>query len=285
MQHTPTFIHCNNMHTWCIHQQVHTLFRTCIHTLFHLHVHIFFSTCAYIVCSICACSESSTKTKICNLCVQDVLSSFPVLYRLMWLWDISINSISIVNLVLSIGLAVDYSAHIGHAFMGARGTRDERVRTALTEMGSDVMHGKQQQFFCAVSCAQRWKFISRFSMYWKQTHASRNRFEDRLFLEASSLARQSACIVHKKRKSLPFVLNHWFYALSCVHNAGSLSEIFYFVGALSTFAAVVVMSGSKSYIFVLFFRQVILRLSHSFFLHEQNAYFSSLFCLAFMQQS
>ncbi len=45
----------------------------------------------------------------------------------MWLWKISINSISIVNLVLAIGLAVDYSAHVAHAFMHATGTRDERM--------------------------------------------------------------------------------------------------------------------------------------------------------------
>jgi Niemann-Pick C1 protein len=45
----------------------------------------------------------------------------------MWLWKISINSISIVNLVLAIGLAVDYSAHVAHAFMHVTGTRDERM--------------------------------------------------------------------------------------------------------------------------------------------------------------
>ena len=36
-------------------------------------------------------------------------------------WDITIDIISCINLVLAIGLCVDYSVHIGHAFLVARG--------------------------------------------------------------------------------------------------------------------------------------------------------------------
>ena len=41
-------------------------------------------------------------------------------------WGITIDIISCINIVLSVGLCVDYSVHIGHAFLVARGGRQER---------------------------------------------------------------------------------------------------------------------------------------------------------------
>ena len=37
-------------------------------------------------------------------------------------WDITIDIISCVNIVLAVGLCVDYSVHIGHAYIVAKGT-------------------------------------------------------------------------------------------------------------------------------------------------------------------
>ena len=42
----------------------------------------------------------------------------------MQFWDISIDTASSVILILCFGLAVDYSAHVGHSFMTVRGTND-----------------------------------------------------------------------------------------------------------------------------------------------------------------
>ena len=36
-------------------------------------------------------------------------------------WSITIDTISCINIVLAIGLCVDYSAHIAHAFIVAEG--------------------------------------------------------------------------------------------------------------------------------------------------------------------
>ncbi len=38
------------------------------------------------------------------------------LLGLIFWWDLQLNSVSVVNLILSLGLAVDYSAHISHSF-------------------------------------------------------------------------------------------------------------------------------------------------------------------------
>ena len=39
------------------------------------------------------------------------------LLGLLWYWNVTLNSVTVVNNVIAIGLAVDYSAHIGHAFL------------------------------------------------------------------------------------------------------------------------------------------------------------------------
>ena len=39
------------------------------------------------------------------------------LFGLMVIWDVSLNSVSMINLVKAIGFAVDYSAHVAHAYV------------------------------------------------------------------------------------------------------------------------------------------------------------------------
>lgn len=39
------------------------------------------------------------------------------LLSLLYLWDLTFNSVSVTNITIAIGLAVDYSAHIAHGYM------------------------------------------------------------------------------------------------------------------------------------------------------------------------
>lgn len=41
------------------------------------------------------------------------------LLGLLHFWGVTFNSVTVVNNVIAIGLAVDYSAHIGHAYLMA----------------------------------------------------------------------------------------------------------------------------------------------------------------------
>lgn len=86
---------------------------------------------------------------------------------LMWLWDLSVNSVSIVNLVLAIGLAVDYSAHVAHAFMSATGSLNERACKAMQEMGSDVIHGACSTFLAVLvlSTSKSYIFVAMFQQF------------------------------------------------------------------------------------------------------------------------
>merc|ERR1719192_22780 len=53
-------------------------------------------------------------------------------------WGLTIDTVSCTNIIISIGLCVDYSVHVAHAFLANAGTRDERVKMALTEIGPAV---------------------------------------------------------------------------------------------------------------------------------------------------
>jgi len=80
----------------------------------------------------------------------------------MGIWHISLNAISLVNLVISIGIGVEFCSHIARAFMGAGSgmnsssgggaglphshpagekERDDRAYAALVDVGSSVFSG------------------------------------------------------------------------------------------------------------------------------------------------
>lgn len=65
----------------------------------------------------------------------------------MWAIGIAIDSVSVINIVLAVGLSVDYSAHVGHAFMMKGGNnRDRRVTETLADMGAAVLCGATSTF-------------------------------------------------------------------------------------------------------------------------------------------
>ena len=41
----------------------------------------------------------------------------------MYFWDLTIDIVTTVFLVLSVGLSVDYASHVGHMFMTKAGSR------------------------------------------------------------------------------------------------------------------------------------------------------------------
>jgi len=64
------------------------------------------------------------------------------LFGLMVIWNVSLNTVSMINLVMAIGFAVDYSAHIAHAYVVSNKlTANERVVEALSTVGASVLMG------------------------------------------------------------------------------------------------------------------------------------------------
>ncbi|TFK27057.1 multidrug efflux transporter AcrB transmembrane domain-containing protein [Coprinopsis marcescibilis] len=87
----------------------------------------------------------SIVTAVVALTVVAVMGVMP-------LWGISLNAISLVNLVICLGIAVEFCAHVARAFMNAgsglpidhpsgQKERDERMWTALVDVGPAVLSG------------------------------------------------------------------------------------------------------------------------------------------------
>lgn len=69
------------------------------------------------------------------------------LFAMMYLWNVSLNSISMIVIVMAIGFAVDYSAHVAHAFMISKEhTPEKRAIDALRTMGTSVLMGGASTF-------------------------------------------------------------------------------------------------------------------------------------------
>ena len=66
---------------------------------------------------------------------------------------LSIEAGTMVCLILSIGLAVDYSSHIGYKFMVYKGTKSERAKAALVNMGPAVFNGGFSTFLPIIMLA------------------------------------------------------------------------------------------------------------------------------------
>ncbi|PIO33076.1 hypothetical protein AB205_0150270 [Aquarana catesbeiana] len=60
----------------------------------------------------------------------------------MWLWNISLNAVSLVNLVMCCGISVEFCSHVTRAFsVSTKGSRVHRAQDALAHMGSSVFSG------------------------------------------------------------------------------------------------------------------------------------------------
>jgi predicted RND superfamily exporter protein len=60
----------------------------------------------------------------------------------MHFWGVQIDTVSSILLSVGLGLAIDYSVHIAHAFNTSVGkSNDERVKKTIVEMGPAVFNG------------------------------------------------------------------------------------------------------------------------------------------------
>ncbi|XP_031571502.1 patched domain-containing protein 3-like [Actinia tenebrosa] len=76
------------------------------------------------------------------------------LFGLMYIWNISLHGVSMIILVMAIGFAVDYSAHIAHAYvMSSKKSAEERVIDALRTLGASVLMGGTTTFIGMIMLA------------------------------------------------------------------------------------------------------------------------------------
>ncbi|XP_061653506.1 NPC intracellular cholesterol transporter 1 isoform X2 [Phyllopteryx taeniolatus] len=64
------------------------------------------------------------------------------MFGVMWLWNISLNAVSLVNLVMACGISVEFCSHLVRAFsISMKKSRVARAEEALAHMGSSVFSG------------------------------------------------------------------------------------------------------------------------------------------------
>lgn len=77
----------------------------------------------------------------------------------MYFWGLTIDTVTSVILILAIGLAVDYSAHIGETFLMETGTRNERIKATMSSIGPAVFYGGFSTFLAFVLLAGSKSYI------------------------------------------------------------------------------------------------------------------------------
>lgn len=79
----------------------------------------------------------------------------------MNMWGLAIDNVTVIQLVIAVGLSVDYAAHIGHNFMTKGGTRGERVTATLGDVGSAVLNGGVSTFLAVMLLALSKSYVFR----------------------------------------------------------------------------------------------------------------------------
>ncbi|XP_031405004.1 NPC intracellular cholesterol transporter 1 isoform X2 [Punica granatum] len=90
----------------------------------------------FVVCLVITCSlwSSAIIMLVLTMIVVDLLGVMAIL-------GIQLNAVSVVNLVMAVGIAVEFCVHITHAFSVSGGDRDQRMKEALSTMGASVFSG------------------------------------------------------------------------------------------------------------------------------------------------
>lgn len=96
------------------------------------------------------------------------------LLAVIFYWGLTFNSIVVVNIVIALGLSVDYSAHIAHTYQVVNAPkhltkpmdiRKYKASKALSQMGSSVFHGGFSTFLAIVALAPSKSYI--FEVFFK----------------------------------------------------------------------------------------------------------------------
>merc|ERR1711915_186287 len=85
----------------------------------------------------------------------------------MHFWGLTVDVISCNTLVISVGLCVDFSAHIAHRFLMTSGTRNEKVVSTLVRIGPAVLNGGISTLlaFILLAFSESYIFLSFFKIF------------------------------------------------------------------------------------------------------------------------
>lgn len=83
------------------------------------------------------------------------------LLGVMYVWGVAVDAVAVVNLVLALGIAIDYSVHIAHTFMIVKGSRERRATVALADIGGSVLNGATSTMLAVLLLAASQSYVFR----------------------------------------------------------------------------------------------------------------------------
>ncbi|UYV66138.1 daf-6 [Cordylochernes scorpioides] len=105
----------------------------------------------------------------CVIWVALVIGSVEIgVVGFMTLWNVSLNSVSLLGLIMCIGFSVDNAAHVTYAYAIARGsTTEERLKDALFYVGLPIVQGSVSTILgvLALSAAPSYVFTTVFKTW------------------------------------------------------------------------------------------------------------------------
>ncbi len=119
---------------------------------------IIVATCAMLLISLLLIPNP-----LCSLWVTFAIASVIVgVAGFMALWDVSLDSVSMINLVICIGFSVDFSAHISYAFVSSeKSSANEKATDAITKLGYPIVQGAMSTIAGVVVLAAAESYIFR----------------------------------------------------------------------------------------------------------------------------
>ncbi|XP_053625980.1 patched domain-containing protein 3 isoform X2 [Plodia interpunctella] len=104
---------------------------------------------------------------LCSLWVAFSIVSIEIgVVGYMALWDINLDSISMINLIMCIGFSVDFTAHICYAYMSSKAkSTNERVSECLYSLGLPIVQGSFSTILGVVALLLADSYI--FSVFFK----------------------------------------------------------------------------------------------------------------------
>lgn len=59
----------------------------------------------------------------------------------MYFWDLTLNSVTMIHIIMCVGFSIDFSTHICHSFVQAEGVdKNKRIKTALNRSGGLILN-------------------------------------------------------------------------------------------------------------------------------------------------
>ena len=53
-------------------------------------------------------------------------------------WNVNLDGVALINLIMCIGFSVDFAAHISYSYMDSDGSPNDRVRNSLYSLGLPI---------------------------------------------------------------------------------------------------------------------------------------------------